>query len=348
MKKILIFLFTIIIIGIVGWGIVMNINKVNDEAAKKNAPTGWLSVNGSNLVDSNGDPIQLRGISSHGIQWFSDLYDHDGLQELRDEWGINVFRIAMYSDPNANGYVSNAALFDKVTELVDASIDLGIYVIIDWHILNDNDPNIYKEQAIEFFDKISALYGDKFNVIYEICNEPNSGTNWDQISQYANEVIPVIRKNAPNSVVIVGTPDWSKSLVPVMKRPLRYENIMYALHFYAGSHNKTLRDNIDSFVSRGLAVFVSECGITDASGDGPIYKEAFERWYDYMNEKKMSFVFWSWSNKSEGSSILRPDYIIYSGEIDENGQKVRQKMSDYLTETGEFIRELLLRYRLNS
>ena len=43
----------------------------------------WLKVNGSTLQNENGDAIQLRGISSHGIAWFSDLITYDNLQYLK-------------------------------------------------------------------------------------------------------------------------------------------------------------------------------------------------------------------------------------------------------------------------
>ena len=87
-----------------------------------------------------------------------------------------------------------------------------MYVIIDWHILHDLDPNVYKEDAKDFFNEMSAKYADYDNVIYEICNEPNGGTNWNSVKNYANEIIPVIRANDSDAIIIVGTPNWSQDV----------------------------------------------------------------------------------------------------------------------------------------
>ena len=64
-----------------------------------------------------------------------------------------------------------------VTDGADYATELGMYVLIDWHILHDLDPNVYKEDAKVFFDEMSLRYANNDNVIYEICNEPNGNTS---------------------------------------------------------------------------------------------------------------------------------------------------------------------------
>lgn len=125
-------------------------------------------------------------------------------------------------------------------------INLDLYVVIDWHILSDGDPNIYLEQSKSFFNETSAKYKDYPNVIYEICNEPNqSYVTWsNHIKPYAEKIIPIIRNNSKNSVILVGTPDWSKDLSSVSKDPLKYDNIMYTVHFYAATHKAELQNTI--------------------------------------------------------------------------------------------------------
>ena len=48
------------------------------------------------LTDESGNIIQLRGVSTHGISWFPDYVNYDAFATLRDDWGANVVRIAMY------------------------------------------------------------------------------------------------------------------------------------------------------------------------------------------------------------------------------------------------------------
>ena len=61
----------------------------------------------------------------------------------------------MYSDRNA-GY--KESMHEKVSEGVEYAKKLGMYVIIDWHILNDNNPNQNKESAKKFFTEMANKY----------------------------------------------------------------------------------------------------------------------------------------------------------------------------------------------
>ena len=129
--------------------------------------------------------------------------------------GINAVRLALYSDPNA-GYTKE--LHKKVRDGVEAATKEGMYVIIDWHILSDGNPNIYKEQAKEFFKEMAQAYKNQDNIIYEICNEPNGGAAWENdIKPYAVELISIIRKIDKDAVIIVGTPNWSQDVLPSLR-----------------------------------------------------------------------------------------------------------------------------------
>lgn len=358
MKKVIKFIIFIIIGSLTCYGIYNDIDRVNKQKIVKTTKeevidyngakyNGWLQVSGNKLLNEHKKEIQLKGISTHGIQWFGHLYTYENLQNLKDTWGINTFRISLYTDPNSDGYIKNKELKNQVIKLIDYSIKLDMYVIVDWHILNDNNPQTYKKEAIEFFNEISKKYKNNNNVIYEICNEPNGNVTWEKdIYPYANDIIKVIRKNSKKALVIVGTPDWCKDLDSVSKKPLKYKNVIYSLHFYAGSHDKKLRDKIDKFREKDLAVFVSECGITDVSGNGKIYEEKFKEWTNYLDEKNISWIFWALSNKNESSSLLTEDYEVLDSyiEIGENGSLTVKKgndLNDYLTEVGYIVKNIM-------
>ena len=115
---------------------------------------------------------------------------------------------------------------------------------------------------------MSEAFADNDNVLYEICNEPNSGTSWDSIKSYAEEVIPVIREQKPDAVILVGTPTWSQEIDKAAASPLTFDNVMYTLHFYAGTHKDDLRNRLETCAQNNLPVFVSEFGMCDASGNG--------------------------------------------------------------------------------
>lgn len=274
------------------------------------AAHGQLSVKGAQLVDENGNAYQLRGMSTHGLTWFPDFVNENAFRTLRDDWNTNVVRLAMYVDEWGNGqcYMQNKDGSRKLLEKgVDICIGLGMYVIIDWHVLNPGDPSKYTNEAVSFFEDISAKYADYPNIIYEICNEPNSGAEWSScIKPYAEKVIPAIRKNDKDSVIIVGTPTWSQDIDRALNDPLDYDNVMYALHFYAATHTDWLRDRLESCVNSGLPVFVSEFGCCDASGGGANDFGQAEKWLTLLDKHGISYCNWSLANKAETCSAFKP------------------------------------------
>lgn len=272
------------------------------------AKTGALHVEGTQLMGADGRPVQLRGISTHGISWFPDYINEACFRELRNEWQANVIRLAMYT-AESGGYCTGgdrAALKALIHRGVTYATAQDMYVIIDWHILSDANPQRYKQEAKAFFAEMSAKYAGAGNVLYEICNEPNGGTSWRDIKAYAEEVIPVIRANDPQAIILVGTPNWSQYVDQAAADPITgYENIMYTLHFYAATHTDDLRGRMEAAVRAGLPVFVSEYGICDASGNGAINEKQANQWVETMNRHNISYVAWNLSNKNESSAILR-------------------------------------------
>lgn len=264
---------------------------------------GKITVSGTKIIDEHGNTFSLKGVSSHGLAWFPEYINEDSFKSLRDDFGINTIRLAMYSNPN-DGYSKN--IHEIVKNGVQYASDLGLYIIIDWHILNDNNPNIYKKEAKEFFIEMATLYKDYPNILYEICNEPNGNVTWDKdIKPYAEELITEIRKIDNDAIIIVGTPNWSQDVDIVAKDPLsNSNNIMYSLHFYAASHKQFLRDKMMNALNLGLPIFVSEFGICDASGNGIIDENEANIWIDTLNSNNISWICWNLSNKNESSSLI--------------------------------------------
>lgn len=291
---------------------------------------GQLSVKNGQLVDKSGKGYQLRGMSTHGLTWFPEFVNESAFKTLRDDWNTNVVRLAMYVDEWGNGqcYMGNkSGSLELLEKGVDICIKLDMYVIIDWHVLNPGDPSKYTNEAKSFFETVSKRYAKYPNVIYEICNEPNGGASWSgNIKPYAEKIIPVIRKNAPNSVIIVGTPTWSQEIDKPLFDPLNYKNVMYAFHFYAATH-AGLRSNVENCVAQGLPVFVSEFGTCDASGGGANDFNETQKWLSYFDKQGISYCNWSICNKDETCSVLRPGTSANGNwsesDLTENGKWMR-------------------------
>ncbi len=283
-------------------------------AAGEKAP-GPLHVEGTQLVDEGGQPVQLRGVSTHGLAWFPEYVNAGCFKQLR-EWGANVVRLAMYTD-EYGGYCNGGdrqALKQLVKDGVAWASEAGMYAIVDWHILSDSDPSIHAQEALAFFDEMSAAFADRDNVLYEICNEPNGGTDWPAVKAYALQVLPVIRDNDPDAVVIVGTPNWCQMVDQAAADPItEYGNVMYALHFYAGTHRDDLRARMEAAAEAGLPIFVSEFGTCDASGNGVVNEEQSDIWIELMDRLGTSYVNWNLSNKDESSAMLKSGCTKTSG-----------------------------------
>ncbi len=269
--------------------------------------SGALQVSGTQLTNKDGHAVQLKGISTHGLSWFPEYVNKECFRQLREEWNVNVIRLAMYT-AEYGGYCSGGdqeALKELIRNGVEYASELDMYVILDWHILSDGNPNTYLDQARDFFQEMSQDYASRNNVLYEICNEPNGSTSWSDIKAYAEEIIPVIRNNDEDGIIIVGTPNWSQYVDQAAADPISgYDNIMYSLHFYAATHKDSLRKAMTDAIDAGLPIFVSEYGICDASGNGSIDENQARKWIDVMNQYGVSYVAWNLSNKSETSAIL--------------------------------------------
>ena len=292
---------------------------------------GALHVENGKLTDENCNSVQVYGMSTHGISWFPQYINYDSLRTLRDDWNTNCIRLAMYT-AEYGGYCAGGdkeQLKQLVKDGVSYATELGMYVIVDWHISSDCDPNQNKDEAIAFFREMAEVFADNDNVLYEICNEPNGGTSWDSIKSYAEEVIPVIRAQKPDAVILVGTPTWSQEIDKAAASPLDDSNVMYTLHFYAGTHKDDLRNRLETCVQNGLPVFVSEFGMCDASGNGANDFVSTTKCLDLLNKYQISFCCWNLANKDESSSVFKASSTALSDWTDDDFNESGRWIRDY-------------------
>ena len=275
-----------------------------DVAVARPSTTGQLCVTGTKLTDQAGNPVVLRGVSTHGLQWYPQFVNDSLFAQLSQEWGCNLVRLALYSEDYCGGNQQQS--LQVLHEGIEACLANDMYVLVDWHILNDADPNQHLDQALEFFEAISQEYAGVPNVLYENCNEPNGETSWSDVRAYSQQVIPVIRHNSPNAVIIVGTTTYDRDLVMASRAPLDFDNVMYTLHFYVATHKSDLRGELEAALEAGLPVFVTECGLSEASGDGKVDFASAVEWFDLLAQHDVSFAIWSLSNKAETSALVKP------------------------------------------
>ena len=254
---------------------------------------GQLQVRGSQLCDQNGQPVILRGVSLGWHNLWPRFYNKGAVDELTDKWHASVIRAAMGVKIEDNYLENPSFALQCMTPVIEEAIKDGVYVIIDWHA-----HDMYTDKAAEFFGKMSAKYGKYPNVIYELFNEPVEDS-WESLKQYATTVIKAIRANDPDNIILMGCPHWDQDIDKVAASPIEgVSNVMYTVHFYAATHKQYLRDRMQKAVEGGLPVFVSECAGMEASGDGPLNEEEYDKWVDLMERLKISWVNWSLSDKN--------------------------------------------------
>ncbi len=262
---------------------------------------GKLRVEGTQLVNAKGEPIALHGMSFGWSCFHPRFYTAGAVHELVKEWHSTVIRASLGVEP-AKGYKQDSATQMRLIKtVVDAAIKENVYVIIDWH-----SHNINLEEAKTFFRNIATEYHQYPHIIYEIFNEPDHET-WPEVKAYSEEVIRVIRAIDKDNIILVGSPRWDQELQLPAADPIKgFDNLMYTMHFYAGTHKQWLRDRTNLAIEKGLAIFVSECAGMEATGDGPIDHAEWKRFKDWMDERKISWLAWSVSDKAETCSVLNP------------------------------------------
>jgi endoglucanase len=272
---------------------------------------GFLATAGNKIVDKTGAPVQLVGMSLFWSVWGGErFFNKDVVSWLVSDWRCSLVRAPAAVEPTG-GYLSQPGLTrERVRAVVDAAIANGVYVLIDWH---EEHADQHVEKAEAFFEDMAQSYGAKPNVIFEIWNEPAGNSqpipSWSEIKSYAEKVIPVIRMHSRN-LIVVGTPAWSQRVDLAADDPVAGTNIAYTLHFYAGSHGQELREKADHALAKGIALFITEWGTTTADGgnvDKKVYTEAAADWLLWARQNQISWANWSVMDKSEASSILRPD-----------------------------------------
>ena len=289
---------------------------------------GQLQVRGSQLCGENGQPVVLRGVSLGWHNLWPRFYNKGAVDELTNKWHASVIRAAMGIKIEDNYLENPSFAMQCMTPVIEEAIKDGVYVIIDWHA-----HDMYTDKAAEFFSRMSAKYGKYPNVIYELYNEPVEDS-WTSLKEYAKTVIKAIRANDPDNIILMGCPHWDQDIDKAAASPIEgVKNVMYTLHFYAATHKQYLRDRMQKAVEGGLPVFVSECAGMEASGDGPLNIEEYNKWIDLMEQLKVSWVNWSLSDKNETCSMLLP-----------RAKATGNWTDDVIKPWGKLVRTTLLKY----
>ncbi|MCZ4224855.1 glycoside hydrolase family 5 protein [Pedobacter rhodius] len=314
--------------------LLLSIFVVSTALAQKVTPVekyGKLKVDGAKILDASGHVVQLRGLSLSWSIWDGRKYYNPAVVKwLKNDFNISLLRVSMAIEPD-KGYLQDPMGQEQlITNTIDAAIKQGMYVLLDWH---DHHANQHVQQSKDFFGRMAKRYSGVPNLIYEIWNEPER-IDWAIIKNYAQEIIPEIRKYDATNIIVVGSSAWDQDVDVTAKSPIQgFHNIAYSFHFYASdpAHQESLMRKADEAIALGLPLFVTEWGVGEATGDGVFDLGKTDKWFAWMEKNKLCWANWNITDKKETTALLMP-----GASISGNWRKAD------LTPAGTFIRTKLI------
>ncbi|WP_199044656.1 cellulase family glycosylhydrolase [Glycomyces salinus] len=266
---------------------------------------GQLHVCGAYMCDQDDRTVQLQGVSSMWLHWQTQPYAQNltALEWMRDNWNIEVFRVAMGVEPEG-AYLSDPDHWRaEVETVIENAATAGVYVIVDFHAHHAHQ---HQSEAVDFFSDLADRYGHLPNIIWEPYNEPEQVSWSDTVKPYHEAVVASIREHDPDNIIVLGSPTWSQDVDVAAGDPVSGTNLMYTLHFYSCTHTGWLRDKADTARDAGLALFVTEWGASAADGglDGQVCLNEAQLWIDWMADNQVSWTAWKLDVGDDSTNLL--------------------------------------------
>ena len=274
-----------------------------------------LSIEGKNIVTESGEIIRLTGVS------FSDpdKLERDGqwnpryFQEAKN-WGCNVVRFPVHPPRlNDRGWDEYFAVLDKGVAMAE---ELGMYVIIDWHVIGNMSEDrwflpIYNttyEETRKFWKRLAKHFkGNPTVAVYELYNEPThkgnelGELNWETLRSIYETIIDDVNAIDNEKIFLVAGMNWGYYLNEVIENPVKRKNVAYATHPYPQKEPAPWEEKWEKswgHVADTYPVIATEFGFMPESEPGAhipciadeVYGEAI---MNYFEKKGVSFTLWS-------------------------------------------------------
>jgi len=303
------------------------------EIARAERVVAWMpgcfqSIHNGQLVDQNRETVVLAGPSffwSNTTWDGAKFYRAELVDYFVDDWQANAVRAAIGGDNTGSWEDDPEGNWLRLTAVIDQAIERDIYVIVDFH---SHYAHQKPEVAEDFFNRVLTRYSAHKNLIYEIYNEPLNSATWDgDVKPYSERLIRVIRAQAPDALILAGSPTWSQDVDIAAANPVDDHNTAYTLHFYTGTHKQELRDKATAAMELGATLFISEWGAVNANGDGDLNYESTAEWHSFVDKHNLSHFGWGVSDKNETAAIFKPapeEFEVSELELTKNGKLQRE------------------------
>lgn len=275
-------------------------NSANESSSKTSANIKGFHIDGTKLLDGNGNKFVMRGVNlAHS--WYKE--DTPVCLKAIAKTGSNAVRIVL-----SDGRRWYKDELESVKEIIKQCKELKMIAILEVHDPTGYDYQSHLDTAIDYWIEIKdALIGQEDYVIVNIANEWYGQWDVDPWFEGYLNVIPKLREAGIKNTFMIDAAGWGqypqsiiqsgKSLFEV--DPLK--NTMFSVHFYgsAGGYADKIQSTLESIREQGLCVCTGEFGYTHSDGD---VDEDFIM--QYCTEQDIGYLGWSWIGNSGGVEYL--------------------------------------------
>lgn len=302
---------------------------------------GKLSKSGKYVIGEDGKPFELRGIGTHHLTQYHNLHTLESLRALK-YCGVNCIRMSAYlkdhkftySDgQNAVGYLTSPnALKAEMDEIIQNCVELGLYVIVDWHVWSGGGETLSTDSAVEFFTYFAEKYASCKNILYELANEPFSDTLADIVS-HCKTLRELIRSYVVDPVLITGIRSFTNGVME-MYNALQAENIddiFLSQHRYSGGASiETFR----TWWENGIPLFITEWSNTSASTGTQSSMNITEgnNFLIFFHENSIPNCIWKFTDQTMAYAVMTNKGTI-NNQYYASGKFLRNDFSEY----GQFM-----------
>ena len=277
-----------------------------EESTSKNTDSSTqgksLYVQNGKLYDGNGKEFMMRGINvAHA--WYKD-YTETSINAIAN-LGANCVRVVL-----ADGSQWTKTTRSEVENIIKWCRNKGLVCVLEVHDHTGYDDTSRLDSAVNYWLEIKDLVNaNKDYVIVNIANEWlgtwGKGSTWRDAYQSA---IKKLRNNGIENVIMVDAAGYGQetsSLIDNCQSVAAADpkgNTMFSIHMYsvAGANASTVRSNIDSMLSKGVAFCIGEFG--DYQNGGDVDEKTI---MEYCTQKSVGYIAWSW--KGNGGTDVNLD-----------------------------------------
>ena len=307
-----------------------------------------LRVSGTNIVNSQGEKVRLRGVNAASMEFTSDGQGRI-LQTVKvgiRDWHANLIRLPLSQDrwfgcaPEQKDH--GQAYRALVRDIVAYCASNACYIILDlhWSDCNEWGRNIGQHSmpdtnSLAFWRDFAPVFANNPAVLYDLYNEPHD-VSWEvwmrgglitdtPIGRLAENppktfvavglqtLLDAVRAAGAKNVVVAGGLDWAYDFTGVLEgwrlADPRGNGVIYANHCYDNKH-----ESVDTWIARmeaasaRLPVIVSEFG----GNAGPSHMVPADNWLLHvmrsLEEHQWSWVAWDLHTSAKPNLISDWDY----------------------------------------